>query len=170
MPAWKHTPFGGDNAVYNKVLHTTGEKLKAAADQHNMTDISALGDMRWQPTRCPEGGPNNKLDTIMVSDTLVNQLKARVTHIIDPMAEPEHISISDHKMLIMRIKANCSVRTNLYSQTETYKLSKLLNSPHLQQQCRTQSNVLALTIRTKLDSTLHGTPIDVGEINQLIVN
>ena len=117
--------------LLNHNLKRIGIKLRKDISTAGITDISALGKWTWTPTRCPETGPHNKLDTISVTTSLINQHKAVVTDIFTPVAEPENFAISDHKMLIMTMKANCSLQINLYIEKESYKLSRLINSHRL---------------------------------------
>ena len=44
-----------------------------------MEDISAKGKFAWAPTRTDPNNTNNKLDCIVVSSDVVNDLEAKVT-------------------------------------------------------------------------------------------
>jgi hypothetical protein len=55
-------------------------RLRKQVAEVGMTDISAIGTFLWTPTRVTTNGPNNKLDTVMVSNKLIKQQQATVTH------------------------------------------------------------------------------------------
>jgi hypothetical protein len=128
---WREKGLGSKDVAINANLKRVGAKLREETAKAQLTDITARGDHMWTPTRYGDTGVNNKLDTIMVSTRLLNKQKASVTEIFTPTVEPENDLISDHQMITMSIKANCSLQIDLYTQKESYKLNRILNSHRL---------------------------------------
>jgi len=83
----------------------------------------------------------------MVTSGLLNHQRAKLTHILHPKVEPEAFLISDHKMLIMSIKANCSIQTNMYIEKDVYKLSRLINSHRVQRTFKESTAELAIQLK-----------------------
>ena len=100
-----------------------------------MTDISSKGDLKWKYTRDEENNKGvkvkNTLDVVAVSSNLVKQCKARVTHIGDPTSTGLSDAITDHKLLIAKLKANNLIKAKSYEALERYKTRNFLESkPH----------------------------------------
>jgi len=155
---WRKEGLGFTTAQSNATIKRTAKRLREELAQASITDISARGEHIWVPTRCPVGGPNNKLDVIMVSDALMKTQKARLESIITPTAEPdddggdsEPLVISDHKMLIMTMRANCSLTVGAYKEKETYKLQRLLNSHRIQRIFKERMSVQAAKSMDNMD-------------------
>jgi hypothetical protein len=72
---WKKEGLGFSTPQSNATIKRTGTRLRSEITEAEMTDISAIGKFIWTPTRCPVGGPNNKLDTVIVSNTLENKAR-----------------------------------------------------------------------------------------------
>ena len=69
------------------------------------------------------------MDVVAISSNLVKQCKARVTHIGDPTGPSD--DITDHKLIVARLKANNLIQAKSYEALERYKTRKFLESkPH----------------------------------------
>ena len=147
---WRGHGLGGSDKAGNENMKNTGIRLRKETTESQLTDISARGKYMWAPTRFAENGVNNKLDTIMVSTRLMNKQQAKVTDIFTPAVEPQMDVISDHQMLTMSIKANCSLEINLYTQREQYKLNRILNSHRLKRLFREMTDEKSEAITASL--------------------
>ena len=112
-----------------KVRH----QIKRTWNKMQMTDIGSKGDLKREKTRDEENNKGikvkNKLDVIAVSSNLIKQCKARVTCTGDPTGLSD--AITDHKLLIARLKANNLIRAKSYGALDIYKTRKFLESkPH----------------------------------------
>jgi len=149
---WKKKGLGSDSKVMNENMRRIGKKLRKDIAEAGITDISATNEFMWTPTRCSPTGPNNKLDVVMVTNRLVNQQKARVLEIFAPVVEPENFKISDHDMLVMTLKANCSLQINLYTEKESYKTSRIQNSHRIQRLMRQHTDDSAAAIHELMET------------------
>ena len=77
-----------DAEARNSQMEKIGHQIKRMWNKMQLTDISSKGDLKWKYTRNEENNKGvkvkNKLDVIAVSNNLIKQCKARVTHIGDP--------------------------------------------------------------------------------------
>lgn len=117
----------------NSLMEKIGHKIKRMWNTMQMTDISSKGEFKWQYTRDKENNKGvkvkNKLDVVAISSNLVKQCKARVVSIGDP--QNLTAAISDHELIITRLKANNLIKAKFYEPLERYKTKKFLESkPH----------------------------------------
>ena len=156
-----------NKAVRNTIYQQIGHKIKDMWHKMQMSDISAKGQFKWACTRDEKNnkGVNvkNKLDVVAVSNNLIKQCKARVTHIGDPM----HLAddISDHKLIITRLKANNLIKAKSYEPLERYKTKKFLESKPHRLKMAAATNKAASRIKEKREEGAN-----VREISACIVN
>ena len=119
-----------DGEARNSQMEKVGHTIKKMWNKMQMTDISSKGELKWKYTRDEENNKGvkvkNKLDVVAVSSNLVTQCKTRVTHTGDPTGLSD--AITDHKLLIAKIKANNLIKAKSYEALERYKTRKFLES------------------------------------------
>jgi len=164
---WRKEGLGSESKTMNQNMKRIGIRLRKELSTAGITDISALGKYMWQPTRCPVDGPKNKLDMISVTARLINQQRAQVTDIFTPTVEPDNFQISDHQMLTMSMKANCTLQINLYHEKETYKLNRLISSHRMQRLYKQKTDELSKTIIDDVDSIKKLQDISLFIVKQL---
>ena len=151
----------------NGLMERVGHKIKKTWSDMQVTDISSKGEFKWKCTRDEVNNKGvkvkNKLDVVAISNNLIKQCKARVTSIGDPMNLAE--GITDHKLIITRLKANNLIGAKTYEPLERYKTKKFLESKPHRLKMAVATNKAAGTVREKREGTA-----DVKEVSNCIVS
>ena len=133
-----------DEEARNSLMEKVGHQIKRMWNKLQTTDISSKGNLKWEYTRDEENNKGikvkNKLDVMAILNNLIKQCNARVTHIGDPTGLSD--AITDHKLLIARLKANNLIKAKSYEALERYKTKKSPESkPHRLRMAATTNKV-----------------------------
>ena len=160
-----------DAEARNSQMEKVGHMIKKLWNKMQMAGISSKGDFKWKCTRDEVNNKGvkvkNKLDVIAVSSNLVKQCKARVTHIGDPTGLSD--DITDHKLLIARLKANNLIRAKSYEALERYKIRKFLESKLHRLTCKmaVATNKAASKIRAMREEGVNAQKISSTLVEEL---